>query len=51
MCVCMCTHISSFSDGNCNRGEYNTENCGWDKGDCFIESYPDCHVPIPNLLG
>ena len=23
-----------IGDGVCNGGEYNTESCGWDGGDC-----------------
>jgi len=30
----------------------NTEECGWDDGDCIIPGYPDCHVQFPlNFFG
>eukprot|EP00562_Extubocellulus_spinifer_P015332 CAMPEP_0178575986 /NCGR_PEP_ID=MMETSP0697-20121206/20205_1 /TAXON_ID=265572 /ORGANISM="Extubocellulus spinifer, Strain CCMP396" /LENGTH=60 /DNA_ID=CAMNT_0020211131 /DNA_START=27 /DNA_END=206 /DNA_ORIENTATION=- len=29
---------------------YNTEECGWDGGDCVVEGYPDCHVDNPSLI-
>ena len=25
----------------------NTEECGWDDGDCIIPGYPDCQVKFP----
>jgi hypothetical protein len=31
--------------------EYNTEECGWDGGDCVVEGYPDCHVDDPSEIG
>ena len=41
---CHIDHLDWLGDGICNMEEYNTEECGWDDGDCLIDEYPDCHV-------
>ena len=44
---------SFIGDGDCDGGEYNTEECGWDGGDCieFNEKYPNCKVDDPLFIG
>ncbi|GFH52428.1 hypothetical protein CTEN210_08904 [Chaetoceros tenuissimus] len=42
---------SWIGDGGCDGGEYNTEVCGWDGGDCEVVGYPDCHVEDPSWIG
>lgn len=41
-----------IGDGKC-WVEYNTEECGWDGGDCieFNEKYPNCTVDNPFWIG
>lgn len=39
------------SHGDFSSGGFNTEECGWDGGDCLVEGYPDCHVNLPSLIG
>ena len=41
-----------IGDGSCDGGDYNTEECGWDGGDCieFNEKYPNCMVDWPSFL-
>ena len=36
--------------GYCDGGQYSTEDCGWDGGDC-VEGYPDCQVTSPEIVG
>lgn len=45
--------ISKIGDGICQGGNYNSEVCGWDAGDCidFNTRYPECHVPHPYKVG
>eukprot|EP00979_Chaetoceros_neogracilis_P004274 scaffold752_cov196-Chaetoceros_neogracile.AAC.9 len=31
--------------------EFNTEECGWDMGDCAVPKYPDCRVASPGSIG
>ena len=44
---------SKISDTLCDGGLYNTEECGWDGGDCvdFNDKYPDCKVDHPSWIG
>ena len=42
-----------IGDGTCNGGVYNTEECGFDGGDCldFNNRYPNCTVDVPYFIG
>merc|ERR1712071_218088 len=42
-----------IADGQCHGDGYNTEECGWDDGDCleFNELYPNCKVNCPTCIG
>ena len=42
-----------IGNGQCDEGEYNTEECGWDDGDCreFNSKYPNCTVEYPHDIG
>ena len=44
-----------IGDGHCDSAvfttEYNTAECGWDGGDCFVDGYPDCHVNQFHYIG
>ena len=51
-----------IGDGACDGLPYNTEECGWDGGDCApcddgyfgpncTLYYPNCSVPIPQYIG
>ena len=42
-----------IGDGQCHGGTYNTEECGWDGGDCieFNTNYPNCTVDSPYFIG
>ncbi len=46
------THILP-GNGRCDGGEYNSEVCGWDGGDCetFNKDYPHCNVTNPFWVG
>ena len=49
---CIVEDPSWIGNGICDEiSGYNTIQCGWDGGDCLIESYPDCHVRNPSKLG
>ena len=50
---CNVTHIHNVGDGFCDGYEFNTEECGWDGGDCdaFNSNTPNCTVPYPYLVG
>ena len=43
---CTVSSPSYIGNGFCSGGEYNTEVCGFDGGDCaeFNEKYQDCDV-------
>ena len=42
-----------IGDGICHSGAYNTEECGWDGGDCinFNTNYPNCTIDKPFWIG
>ena len=42
---------SWIGNGICSGGEYNTEECEWDGGDCVVPGYPNCHVDDPSYIG
>ncbi len=51
-----CTGLDNpdyIGDGKCDAYKYNTEECGWDGGDCieFNERYPNCRVSYPADIG
>ena len=55
---CLVSDISRIGNGICDINEdffgddnFNTEECGWDGGDCIISEYPDCHVDYPTSIG
>jgi len=51
--ACQVPNPEFLGDGMCDGGDYNTEVCQWDKGDCddFNELYPNCNVPDPTKVG
>ena len=39
------TRSIQIGNGLCDGGDYNTEECGWDGGDCIeFNKYPNCKV-------
>jgi hypothetical protein len=50
---CDVKDYSFLADGKCDGGDYNTELCEWDGGDCekFQKKYPDCKVDVPSQIG
>ncbi|GFH44385.1 hypothetical protein CTEN210_00859 [Chaetoceros tenuissimus] len=49
---CIVDDPSRIRNGICDEiSGYNTIQCGWDGGDCLIETYPDCYVHNPSKLG
>jgi len=50
---CHVTDPNIIDNGICEYyGGENTEQCGWDGGDCLRPDYPDCHdVSDPNFIG
>lgn len=46
-------NVSKLGDGVCDGGDYQTESCYYDGGDClnFIEDYPNCDAEFPSLIG
>jgi hypothetical protein len=50
---CKVNNPSLIGDGYCYGYDYNTEQCGWDGGDCieFNEKYPNCKVDSPSFIG
>jgi len=51
--ACQVPDPEFLGDGMCDGGEYNTEVCEYDKGDCdeFNAMYPNCNVPDPVMVG
>ena len=52
LCSVNCTK-RFLSDGRCDGGPYDTEECGWDGGDCthFRLQFPQCEISAPYLIG
>ena len=50
---CRASDKSKLGNGLCDGGLYNTEECGFDDGDCtaFNLKYGDCEVEFPYLIG
>ena len=52
---CIVASRSWIGDGECDGGEYNKPECGWDGGDCdpplAPPGYPDCYVDDRDLIG
>lgn len=50
---CDVTQMQNVGDGFCDGYEFNTQECGWDGGDCdaFNLNTPNCSVPYPYLVG
>jgi hypothetical protein len=53
---CTASIPNSIGDGNCDgwAWSYNTEECGWDGGDCPAAAGffgLDCKVPVPQWIG
>ena len=42
-----------IGNGRCDGGDYNTEECGYDGGDCtqFNQKYPNCTALYPFHIG
>lgn len=53
--ACQVSRGEHIGDGNCDGwrwGGYNTEECGWDGGDCLVPDYPDCRgLDQPSKIG
>jgi len=41
-CSVLCYLIDRIGNGSCDLQQYNTEECGWDGGDCLDPNYPEC---------
>ena len=48
---CNVPNLNKINDGNCDGGQYDTEQCGWDGGDCIVQGYAECQVANPNKIG
>lgn len=50
---CTVRNPRDVGDGFCDGQDYNTEECGWDGGDCidFNKNYPDCKAKYPFRMG
>ena len=42
-----------MGNGECSGAGHNSEDCGWDGGDCeeFNANYPNCTVLYPTWIG
>lgn len=51
--ACQVPFASYIGDGKCNGGVYNTEDCGWDGGDCVEHNanYPFCNFTTVANIG
>ena len=44
--------VFMIGDGQCHLyPPFNTEECGWDGGDCVVKDYPKCKGVDPNWIG
>ena len=50
---CTATYFGNMGSGRCDGWQYNTEECGWDGGDCveLNTKYPNCHAANPSNIG
>eukprot|EP00979_Chaetoceros_neogracilis_P008756 scaffold1962_cov203-Chaetoceros_neogracile.AAC.1 len=49
---CALENKNAYRHGNFDCDSYfNTEECGWDMGDCVVPDYPDCRVDDPGWIG
>lgn len=50
---CVASNPDAIGDGSCDffyLGN-DSEECGWDGGDCIVSGYPDCHGVNPSFIG
>merc|ERR1712071_37923 len=43
--------VKRFVCGFCNIATNNAEECGWNGGDCVVNSYPNCHINFRGRVG